>query len=114
MTISERIFELLEEKKISQKTFSQQTGIPQSTISDWKRKKTNPAADKIMIICDALDIMPYELLMDTEHGGKQQLDYIMVGKESEEYALLEQYRALKQKDKGRIWGYLNALQEPKE
>ena len=42
MIISERIFQILEKKNISQKHFSQETGISQSTISDWKRKKTNP------------------------------------------------------------------------
>ncbi len=51
MLISERIFELLKEKGITQKEFSELTGISQSTISDWKRKKTNPASDKIMLIC---------------------------------------------------------------
>lgn len=30
-------------------------------ISDWKRKSTNPAADKILIICEALDISPYSI-----------------------------------------------------
>ena len=39
MIISERIFQVLKEKRISQKYFSEQTGIAQSTISDWKRKK---------------------------------------------------------------------------
>ena len=43
MIISERVFKLLKEKNISQKEFSEATGIAQSTISDWKRKKTNPA-----------------------------------------------------------------------
>ena len=41
MTISERIFELLEQRGMSQKEFSEKTGIAQSSISDWKRKKAN-------------------------------------------------------------------------
>lgn len=114
MTISEHIFELLEEKKISQKDFSDRTGIAQSTISDWKRKKTNPAADKIMIICDVLEITPYELLSCTETAGKGIQDYIMVGQGTEEYVLLEKYRSLKQSDKGRIWGYMQSLWEKKK
>lgn len=65
MTISERIFKIMEEREISQIDFSKETGIAQSTISDWKRKKTNPSADKIMIICNALNVTPYELLQDT-------------------------------------------------
>ncbi len=41
MTISERIFELLELSGMSQKNFSDATGIPQRTISDWRKKNTN-------------------------------------------------------------------------
>ena len=38
-TISDRIFELLKERNMSQKEFAQKTGIAESTISDWKKKK---------------------------------------------------------------------------
>lgn len=113
MIISERIFELLEEKKISQKEFSERTGIAQSTISDWKRKKTNPASDKIMLICRVLKVTPYELLSGTKSGGCEQ-DCVLVGKGTDEYTLIEQYRSLKQIDKGRILGYLQMLQEGKK
>ena len=68
MTISERIFKLLQERGMSQKEFSDRTGIAQSSISDWKRKKTNPVSEKILIICDVLDVTPYELL----HRGVRQ------------------------------------------
>ena len=63
MLISERIYRYLEEKGISQIEFAKRTGISQSTISDWRRKGTNPSADKIMIICDVLEVSPYELLL---------------------------------------------------
>ena len=59
-------FQLLDEKGMSQKAFSERTGIAQSSISDWKRKKTNPVAEKIMIICEQLDVTPYELLSGTD------------------------------------------------
>ena len=51
MIISERVFYLLKEKNMTQSEFSKRVGIANSTISDWKRKKTNPSADKIMDIC---------------------------------------------------------------
>lgn len=110
MIISERIFELLEEKKISQKEFSKRTGISQSTISDWKRKKTNPASDKIMPICQVLKVTPYELLSGTKSGGCEP-DFVLIGKGTDEHTLIEQYRSLKQMDKGRILGYLQMMQE---
>ena len=65
MIISERIFKIMGEKNITQLALSEKTGIGQSTISDWKTKKTNPSADKIMILCEALEVTPEELLQDT-------------------------------------------------
>ena len=56
MMISERIFELIKERGMTQKEFALRTGIAQSSISDWKRKKTNPAAEKILVICEAFSV----------------------------------------------------------
>ena len=64
MTISENVFRILKEKRISQKEFSEMTGISQSTICDWKHKGKTPNSDKIAIICNALDITPYDLIDD--------------------------------------------------
>lgn len=65
MIISERLFKIMEKKNVSQLELANITGIGQSSISDWKTKKTNPSADKLMKICDALDISIEELLQDT-------------------------------------------------
>jgi transcriptional regulator with XRE-family HTH domain len=111
MIISERIFKILKEKQISQKTFSQETGIAQSTISDWKRKKTNPASDKIMLICSVLGVTPYELLSGTNTSVKKESDFIMVPKDSQDYDLIEQFRGLDNKEQGKLLGYLQALKE---
>lgn len=62
MKISEKIFQLMAEKKMTQMEFSERTGIAQSTISDWKRKNSNPAANKILIICEVLECTPYDIL----------------------------------------------------
>lgn len=111
MIISERIFHLMNEKEMSQKEFSDRTGISPSTISDWKRKKTNPAADKIMLICDVLEITPYELLSGVEKDRYIQLDYIIVDKQSEDYCFLDKYRKLDEKKRQRVMGYMDALEE---
>ncbi len=66
MTISERIFELIKERGYTQKEFSKRTGIAESTISDWKKKGTNPVSDKILIICKVLEVSPYFLLSGSE------------------------------------------------
>lgn len=111
MIISERIFELLQEKGISQKELSDRTGISQSTISDWKRKKTNPSADKLKVICDVLHITLYDLLGETEQNSRQNADYIIVNKESEDYLLLAEYHKLPKTYRERLMGYLNALKD---
>ena len=49
MTISERLFKRMKAIGMSQKTFSEKTGIAQSTISEWKKKKTNPTSEKIIM-----------------------------------------------------------------
>ncbi len=113
MLISERIFELLLSKEMSQKEFSKRTGISQSTISDWKRKKTNPASDKIMLICDVLHVTPYELLSGTEKSNYAQLDYVVIDKKSPDYIFLETIRKFNKLEKERILGYMQALQEEK-
>ena len=116
MIISERIFKIMEEKDINQITFSRVTGISQSTISDWKRKKTNPAADKIMKICNVLGVSPYELLQDADvEGCEKQMDavsdYVIISENSDKYKLLAEYEKLDKSSKDRLFGYLKALSE---
>ena len=65
MTIGQRFFYLLEEKGMSQAEFSRRTGIATTTISDWRKKNTNPGSDKVMIICKALEV-PFELFLEEE------------------------------------------------
>ena len=86
-------------------------------MGDWRRKGTNPSADKIMIICEVLDISPYELLSGTEskkHKEYKQPDYVKVDKHSKEYALIETYQNLDPDDKKRLEGYLSALNDLKQ
>ena len=58
----ERIFYVMEQKNITQLELSRRTGIATSNISDWKKKKTNPKANCLLSICDALEITPDQLL----------------------------------------------------
>ena len=88
MIISEKIFYLLDQKGITQKDFAVQTGISQSTISDWKRKKTNPSADKILKICEILHVTPYELLSERDEAIINNIDHL-VALNDEEAVVLE-------------------------
>ena len=110
MIISERIFKLMEERGISQIKFSRLTGISQSTISDWKRKKTNPAADKIMTICEVLKVSPYEILQETNVKDNK-VDYRVVTPGTDNYELLVEIDTLNASQKDRLKGYLSAIKE---
>lgn len=111
MTISERIFVLLDSKKMTKAEFSRQTGIAATTIQDWQKKGNNPSSDKIMKICEVLEITPYELLNGTETPEQQKPDRFVILKGSEEYTLLETFYQCDEPARKRLSGYLQALKE---
>lgn len=110
MTISERIFLLLEEKGISQLEFSKGTGIAQSTVSDWKRKGTNPNADKIAAISKFLGVS-LEWLLEGGKYQKNNQDAYIVYPESSTGKLIQMYNSLSYSDKNKVQGYVDALAE---
>ena len=112
-TISDRIFELLKERKMSQKEFAKRTGIAESSISDWKKKRTNPVSDKILIISEVLGVSPYYLLSGAENGGERSREnrLYVISKDSELGNLVETYQRLDQAMQKRLIGYMEALSE---
>lgn len=112
MTIGNRIKNIMETKRITQKELCEKTGIPQSTVSEWTRNNKCPAADKIMIICKALEITPYELLQDTMELGTEHdrpMDYAIAVEGTDRYMLLEMYDRMSSDMKNRVLGYIEAL-----
>ena len=98
---------------MSQKRFAQETGIAESTISDWKKKKTNPVSDKILIICEVLGVTPYELLSGAEHMGqrsRENMTYV-IDKGTELGILVESYQQLEENMQRKVLGYMEALRE---
>ena len=79
LAIYEKIFERLQELNMSQSELSRRTGIATSTISDWRKKKINPQADKLVTICKALEMSLVELLCDEEDRENEVLtaDYLV-------------------------------------
>lgn len=86
LKVYEKIFARLDELSMSQSELSRRTGISTSTINDWKKKKINPQADKLVVICKALDMSLAELLGD-DGGESSGTDY-----SAEEKYLVECYR----------------------
>ena len=110
MIISEKIFELIKAKGMNQKEFALKTGIAQSTISDWKTKGTNPAADKIMVICDVLGVTPVELLTSGDQFKSYEPDKsIIVEPGTEKYALIESIKQMDEAQVKRLTAYVKRL-----
>lgn len=82
------------------------TGIPESTISDWKRKNNTPSADKIMDICNVLQVSPYDLL----DGGLETKE-IVVDRETDLGVLVDIYRQLGREQQNRVLGYAQGLSD---
>ncbi len=119
MIVSERIFRILSEKHISQSEFAKQVGISGSTISDWKRKKTNPTAEKIMPICEVLGVTPEQLL--TGKGIDKDYEEIADGRTEKEFVItstdirmLEDFHGLKEAQRKRLLKYMEVLKQLEE
>ena len=111
MIISERIFEKLQELSMTQKEFSQKTGIRQSAISEWKKKHTNPSADKILIICKVLGVTPEWLLSGTDIPADRlnRPEWLVIERKTQEGWLLETYNEMDSHTRERLIGYVEAL-----
>ena len=109
MIISERIFYMMEKKNMTQLELSKRTGIATSNISDWKKKKTNPKADCLLSICDALEITPEQLLtgkgIDPEY---KDADYEVT---RADIRILKQIHSLGDEQYKRLMAYMKALQK---
>ena len=110
MNIYEKIFARLEELHMSQIELSRRTGIATSTISDWRKKKINPQADKLVAICKALDMSLVDLLcVEEESDQVTQTDYIL-----DEKHIIEVFRKSDYETKRRLLRYFELVEICKE
>lgn len=113
MTISERILKVLKDRNMTQAEFAKQVGIATSTISEWKKRKTNPTADKIMDICNVLQITPEQLL--TGKGVEDEENITVTSREScftpYDIQLVQDYHGLKEEQQKRLMAYMEALKK---
>ena len=104
MNIYEKIFARLDELHMSQIELSRRTGIATSTISDWRKKKINPQAEKLVSLCKALDMSLVELLCD-EEDEQEATDYLI-----DEKHILELFRTSNYEDKKRMVRYFELVE----
>ena len=90
------------------------TGISRHTIFDWHKKNTNPGSDKIMVICEALEITPEELLIGRHKDNNFSMADIIVYTDSIEAQILKGYRELSDSKKKRLLAYVSMLMNMKE
>ena len=113
MTIGERLFKIMKEKNISMPELSRMTGISRYTIFDWQRRNTNPGADKIMVICEALQITPEELLVGKQDNEKPEYDHSIITDDIE-MQIMKECHNLSEAKKKRLLAYVSMLQNTKE
>lgn len=111
MTIRDRIFDKLHEMNITQKEFAKRTGIAESTVSDWRKKNTNPTAEKIMIICKVLDVTPQWLLSGIETNGDRgnPSEWYAIDALTESGRLIKAFNSMDKARQARLLGYAEAL-----
>ena len=113
MIISERIIKVLKERNMTQADFAKQVGISTSTISEWKKRKTNPTVEKIMDICNVLHITPEQLLAGKGIEGEDEI--ATASPESKftpgDIQLIEDYHNLKGEQQKRLMAYMEALKK---
>ena len=100
-------------RNMTQAEFAKQVGIATSTISEWKKRKTNPTADKIMDICNVLQITPEQLL--TGKGIEDEENINVTSRESSftpyDIQLVQDYHGLKEEQQKRLMAYMEALKK---
>ena len=116
MLISERIFKILKDQNMSQNAFAKKAGLAGSTISDWKTKKTNPSADKIMDICGALNVTPEQLLTGKGIDGddaEQKTEKVQCELEisMDDIRIIEDIHGLKEAQRKRLMKYMEVLKQ---
>lgn len=62
MTISQRMFEILKKKNLSQSDLAKRLNLSPSTISTWKKENTDPPTNKLLEIADYLGVSVNYLL----------------------------------------------------
>lgn len=106
ISVTDKIFELLRENKMSQKELSDLTGISTSAISDWKHKGTIPSAMKVKKICEVLGVAPEDILGSVKAEPKEQF---VIEKDSELYEFVKLYDSMEVDVRKRILAYALAM-----
>lgn len=106
--IIQRILRLLDEKSLKMADLCRHLGINTSTMTNWKKRNTDPPAKYIIPICEFLNV-DCEFLL----SGQQKKNSEIFSKEDSEWlSLLHQLPLEKRLEfKGELKGYIRRLDE---
>ena len=96
LTITERIFIILSQNKLSQKDFARKIDVNEKTVSAWKKNNSLPPLDKISNISDCLGVsIDYLLTGQEKNSSKDQLS-------NDEQEMLLIYKGLSDISKAKV------------
>lgn len=101
MTISERMFQLMKQKKITQEKLAESLGTKQSSVTNWKSRGTTPPMEYLPQICAVLDVS-WEYLVTGEDRNPHYT--------ADERQLIAEYRKCNDVGKERIREYAQVMQ----
>ena len=99
MDTKTRIFELLDKLGMEQKAFAEAVGVKESTVSDWRRGKSNSYNRFLVKIAQVLGTTTSDLLGEAQKSSPP----------SEEDRLLAGYDALSARNREKLEEYLDLL-----
>lgn len=69
MNITERLFYIIEKKKMKLSDFAKAINTTSQALNNWKNRGTTPPMEYLPLICDTLDIS-WEWLVTGENSGE--------------------------------------------
>lgn len=96
-----KLFEILDERKMSGSKLTEAIGIPSSTLSSWKKGDRKPKYEAVVAIADFLNV-PVDYLMGTS-SQEQELDL----------RIQAEVRQLSDQEKADVLKYIKFLQSSK-
>ena len=99
MDTKDRIFKLLDAKKIEQKAFAAQVGVSEGTVSNWRRGVSSSYTRYLVEIAQVLGTTTSDLLGEQKESSPP----------SEEDRLLAGYDALSARNREKLEEYLDLL-----
>lgn len=65
-----RLFELISERKLTAKQVSNDTGIPQSNFTEWKKGRCNPSKSALSVLSEYFNVsIEYLIGVDTDENA---------------------------------------------